>query len=92
MRNLLYRKLEALDSTLMNLHRIVNTQEPVETYRTGLNKAQEIMEDIKGIIDNNFVVTVNNNIKFYKPDMFVSADNVIVREYFEKLVIILEQV
>ncbi len=50
-RNLLYRKLEALDSTLMNLHRIVNTQEPVETYRTGLNKAQEIMEDIKGIIE-----------------------------------------
>ena len=50
-RNLLYRKIEALDSTLLNLHRIVNTQEPVETYRQGLNKAQDIMEDIKGIID-----------------------------------------
>ena len=50
-RNLLYRKIEALDSTLLNLHRIVNTQEPVETYRKGLNKAQDIMEDIKGIIE-----------------------------------------
>ena len=50
-RNLLYRKIEALDSTLLNWHRIVNTQEPVETYRKGLNKAQDIMEDIKGIIE-----------------------------------------
>ena len=39
--------------------------------------------DIKKIINNNFTVVVNNGIKFYKPDMFVSADNVIVREYFE---------
>ena len=30
-RNLLNRKLDALDATLTNLKRIVNTQEPLET-------------------------------------------------------------
>ena len=36
----------------MNLQKIVNTQEPVKTYRTGLNKAKEIMENIKHEILN----------------------------------------
>ena len=32
-RNLLNQKLETLNATLTNLRRIVNTQEPIETYK-----------------------------------------------------------
>ena len=32
-RNLIYKKLENLEFTLTNLRRIVNTQEPIETYK-----------------------------------------------------------
>jgi hypothetical protein len=43
----------------------------------------ENVVEIDNLIKNNFTVVVNNGIKFHKPDMFVSADNVIVREFFE---------
>ena len=45
-RNLLNQKLETLNATLTNLRRIVNTQEPIETYK--INIATEIMgEELK---------------------------------------------
>ncbi len=39
--------------------------------------------DLEKIIDNNFTIAVNYGIKFYKPDLYVSGDNQIVREFFE---------
>jgi len=50
-RELLYRKLEVLDHTLINLQRIVNTQEPIESYRIGIVKAQGIADDIRTMIE-----------------------------------------
>ena len=45
-RNLINRRLEQLDHTLINLQRIVNTQEPLSTYKEGIQKAQNIIEDL----------------------------------------------
>jgi hypothetical protein len=50
-RELIYRRLEALDHTLINLQRIVNTQEPIESYRINITKTQGIAEDIKTMIE-----------------------------------------
>jgi hypothetical protein len=42
------------------------------------------VKNLQDIIDNNFTVTVNHNIKTYPNcDMYVTADNSIAREYFE---------
>ena len=42
------------------------------------------VKDINKIIENNFTVTVNHNIKrFPNASMFITADNPIAREYFE---------
>jgi len=50
-RSLLYKKLETLDHTLINLQRIVNTQEPIESYRVNIGKAQDLVEDIRSMIE-----------------------------------------
>lgn len=50
-RNLLNRKLDALDHTLITLKRIVNTQEPIESYKLNIVKAQGIIDDIKSMIE-----------------------------------------
>jgi hypothetical protein len=42
------------------------------------------IKDIQSVIDNNFTITVNHNIKTYPNcDMYITADNSIAREYFE---------
>jgi len=42
------------------------------------------IKDIQSIINNNFTITVNHNIKTYPNcDMYITADNSISREYFE---------
>ena len=51
-RNLIYKKINSLESTLTNLKRIVNTQEPIESYKINLNKAQGLVEDVRGLIEN----------------------------------------
>jgi|TARA_Y100000401_G_C8147717_1_gene138023 hypothetical protein len=51
-RNLIYKKINSLESTLTNLKRIVNTQEPIESYKINLNKAQELVEDVRGLIES----------------------------------------
>lgn len=53
MRNrlLLYKKLETLEHTLINLQRIVNTQEPIESYKVNIGKAQDLVEDIRSMIE-----------------------------------------
>ena len=50
-RELLYKKLETLDHTLINLQRIVNTQDPIESYRANIVKAQGLLDDVKSIIE-----------------------------------------
>ena len=51
-RNLIYKKINSLESTLTNLKRLVNTQEPIESYKINLNKAQELVEDVRGLIES----------------------------------------
>jgi hypothetical protein len=42
------------------------------------------VKDIQSVIENNFTITVNHNIKTYPNcDMYITADNSIAREYFE---------
>lgn len=50
-RNLLNKKLETLESTLINLKRIVNTQEPVEVYRMNIDKAINTADEIRDMIE-----------------------------------------
>ena len=50
-RNLMQKKIETIESILINLQRIVNTQEPVEVYRENIEKGLEIIEDVKSMIE-----------------------------------------
>lgn len=50
-RNLLDRKLATLDGTLTTLQNIVNTQQPIETYKINIGKAQAIVEEIRDMIE-----------------------------------------
>jgi hypothetical protein len=50
-RNLMQKKIETIESILINLQRIVNTQEPVEVYRNNIEKGLEIIEDVKSMIE-----------------------------------------
>ena len=40
-----------LDHILINLLRIVNTQEPIEAYRVNIGKAQDDLEDLRTMIE-----------------------------------------
>lgn len=50
-RNLLNRKLDNLEATLITLQQIVNRQSPIETYKVNINKAQGLVEDIKDMVE-----------------------------------------
>ena len=50
-REIITKRLDSLESTLTNLQRIVNTQEPIETYRINIIKAQGLVEDIKSFVE-----------------------------------------
>jgi hypothetical protein len=50
-RELIYRRLEKLDHTLINLQRIVNTQEPIESYKLNIIKAQDIVEEVRSMVE-----------------------------------------
>ena len=50
-RETIYRKLETLEHTLINLQRIVNTQEPIETYKINIGKAMSIVDEVQSMID-----------------------------------------
>jgi hypothetical protein len=45
------KKVEYLESTLINLQRIVKTQEPIEVYIQNIEKGLEIVEDLKSMIE-----------------------------------------
>lgn len=51
-RNLVNRKLENLESTLINLRRIVNTQEPIEVYKININKALFLVEELRDMVES----------------------------------------
>jgi len=51
-RNYIYKKLENLEATISNLRRIVNTQEPIESYKINVNKALGLVEEIKDAIES----------------------------------------
>tara|TARA_R100001129_G_scaffold138415_1_gene99573 strand:+ start:221 stop:421 length:201 start_codon:yes stop_codon:yes gene_type:complete len=51
-RNLIYKKINTLESTLTNLKRIVNTQEPIESYKINIDKAQGLVEDVRGLVES----------------------------------------
>ena len=54
-RNLLNRKLDSLESTLINLQRIVNTQQPIETYKLNIIKALDTLEVIKDMVEAEYM-------------------------------------
>ena len=51
-RNLIYKKINTLESTLTNLKRIVNTQEPIESYKINIDKAQGLVEDVRSLVES----------------------------------------
>jgi|TARA_B100001093_G_scaffold48841_1_gene41486 hypothetical protein len=51
-RNLVNKKLDNLESTLINLQRIVNTQQPIESYRANIIKAQGLVNDIRDMVES----------------------------------------
>ena len=51
-RNLIYSKIEILQSVLINLKRIVNTQESIESYKVQLGKAESLVDEIRDIIES----------------------------------------
>jgi hypothetical protein len=44
-------KLDNLETTLINLQRIVNTQEPIKIYKQNINKAIDLIEDLRGMVE-----------------------------------------
>ena len=50
-RNLMQKKVEYLESTLINLQRIVKTQEPIEVYIQNIEKGLDVIEDLKSMIE-----------------------------------------
>ena len=50
-RNLLNRKLENLEATLITLQRIVNTQEPIEVYKINIGKGLALVEELKDMVE-----------------------------------------
>jgi hypothetical protein len=50
-RNLIDRKLAALEGTLTTLQNIVNTQQPIESYKINIGKAQSLVEDIRSMVE-----------------------------------------
>jgi hypothetical protein len=50
-RNIMNSKLDNLETTLINLQRIVNTQEPIKVYKQNINKAIDLIEDLRGMVE-----------------------------------------
>lgn len=51
-RNLLNQKLDNLEGTLTTLQSIVNTQQPIESYKINIGKAQSLLEDIRDMVES----------------------------------------
>ena len=51
-RNYINKQLDLLEGVLGNLRGIVSKQEPLETYIKGLERAEELLEEIRSYIEN----------------------------------------
>tara|TARA_B110000977_G_scaffold163008_1_gene208737 strand:+ start:818 stop:1018 length:201 start_codon:yes stop_codon:yes gene_type:complete len=50
-RDLITRKLDQLETTLITLEQVVNRQEPIEIYKSNINKAQSLIEEMKSMVE-----------------------------------------
>lgn len=50
-RNLVNRKLDTLETTLITLQQIVNRQSPIESYKANIVKAQGLVNDLRDMIE-----------------------------------------
>ena len=50
-RNLLNRKLDNLEATLITLQQIVNRQSPIESYKANITKAQGLVSDLRDMVE-----------------------------------------
>jgi hypothetical protein len=50
-RSLMQKKIDQLESILINLQRIVKTQEPINVYVENTTKGLDIIEDLKSMIE-----------------------------------------
>ena len=50
-RNLVNRKLDQLETTLITLQQIVNRQSPIESYKANIIKAQGLVNDLKDMVE-----------------------------------------
>lgn len=51
-RSLMQKKIEYLESTLINLQRIVQTQEPLEVYIENIKKGLDVVDDLRSMIES----------------------------------------
>jgi hypothetical protein len=51
-RNYINKQLDNLEGVLNNLRAIVSKQEPLETYLKGIEKAGELVEEIRSQVEN----------------------------------------
>ena len=51
-RNYINKQLDNLEGVLGNLRGIVSKQEPLETYLKGIEKAGELIEEIRSQVEN----------------------------------------
>jgi hypothetical protein len=61
-RDLITRKLDQLETTLITLEQIVNRQEPIEIYKSNINKAQNLIEEMKSMVEMEPMS--NNELKY----------------------------
>ena len=61
-RDLITRKLDQLETTLITLEQIVNRQEPIEIYKSNLSKAQNLIEEMKSMVEMEPMS--NNELKY----------------------------
>jgi len=50
-RNLINRKLDTLETTLITLQQIVNRQSPIESYKANIIKAQGLVSDLRDMVE-----------------------------------------
>lgn len=50
-RNLVNRKLDTLETTLITLQQIVNRQSSIESYKANIIKAQGLVEDLRDMVE-----------------------------------------
>ena len=50
-RNLINRKLDILETTLVTLQQIVNRQSPIESYKANIIKAQGLVSDLRDMVE-----------------------------------------